>query len=145
MKLSIDIPTTLNDITLKQYKHFLKIDKNNNDSFFLHAKMIEIFCKVSLDKVMRLRLKDTEEVVKIITKLFEGKPDLVTSFKINDKEYGFHPQLDDLSLGEYIDLDTYIGDWDSIEKAMNVLYRPITAKLKHKYSIQDYKVGTDQE
>ena len=145
MKLSIDIPTTLNDITLKQYKHFLKIDKNNSDSFFLHAKMIEIFCKVNLDKVMRLRLKDTEEVVKIITKLFEGKPDLVTSFKLNDKEYGFHPQLDDLSLGEYIDLDTYIGDWDSIEKAMNVLYRPITAKVKHKYSIREYKVGTDQE
>ena len=144
MKLSIDIQTTLKDITLKQYKHFLKIDKNNKDSFFLHAKMIEIFCKVSLEKVMRLRLKDTDEVVKILTKLFDSKPDLVTSFKIKDKEYGFHPQLDDLSLGEYIDLDTYIGDWDSIEKAMNVLYRPITAKVKHKYSIEEYKVGTDQ-
>jgi hypothetical protein len=28
-----------------------------------------------------------------------------------------------MSFGEYIDLDTYIGDWDNIEKAMAVLYR----------------------
>ena len=71
--------------------------------------------------------------------MFEEKPPLVHKFKINKKEYGFHPELDDLSLGEYIDLDTYIGDWDNIEKAMNVLYRPITHKLKDNYNIEEYK------
>ena len=44
-------------------------------------------------------------------------------------QYGFHPSLDDLTLGEYVDLDTYVGDWNNIEKAMNVLYRPIEAKF----------------
>jgi hypothetical protein len=28
-----------------------------------------------------------------------------------------------MSFGEYIDLDTYIGDWENIEKAMAVLYQ----------------------
>ena len=53
-------------------------------------------------------------------------------------QYGFHPKLDDLTLGEYIDLDTFIGDWDNIEKAMNVLYRPIDQKIKDKYTIKKY-------
>jgi len=69
----------------------------------------------------------------------------VSKFKLNKKEYGFHPQLDDLTLGEYIDLDTFIGDWENIEKAMSVLYRPVVNKLKEKYIIEEYKVGKDQE
>ena len=140
MKLKIDIPTSLEDITLRQYKHFLKLQETVNDDRFMHAKMIEIFCKVELDKVMRLKLKDTQEIVSLLSKLFEQKPNLVRHFKLNKTEFGFHPQLDDLTLGEYIDLDTFIGDWDNIEKAMNVLYRPVIAKLKTQYTIQDYKV-----
>ena len=37
-----------------------------------------------------------------------------------------------------IDLDTFIGDWKNIEKAMSVLYRPVISKLKGKYLIEDY-------
>ena len=51
--------------------------------------------------------------------------------------------MDDLTLGEYIDLDTFIGDWDNMEKAMNVLYRPVIVTLKDKYNIDEYKLGTE--
>ena len=52
--------------------------------------------------------------------------------------YYFIPNLDDISLGEYIDIDTYISEWDNIHIAMNVLYRPLKQKLKEKYLIEDY-------
>jgi hypothetical protein len=68
---------------------------------------------------------------------------LVKSFKIGNTKYGFHPQLDDLTLGEYIDLDTFIGDWDNMERAMNVLYRPVLTELKDKYTIDKYVVEND--
>jgi hypothetical protein len=45
-----------------------------------------------------------------------------------------------LLLGEYIDLDNFIGDWDNMEKAMNVLYRPIIVRLKDKYNIEEYQI-----
>ncbi len=77
--------------------------------------------------------------------MFEQKPNLVRSFKLNNINYGFNPQLDDLTLGEYIDLDTFIGDWENIEKAMAVLYRPVVNKIKDKYTIEEYKVGVDQD
>ena len=145
MNINITIPTDLSEITLRQYKHFLKIQKTVDDEKFLSAKIIEIFCGVNLQEVMQIKFNDSEFIVDTLTEMFEQKPNLVSKFKLNNKEYGFHPQLDDLTLGEYIDLDTFIGDWENIEKAMAVLYRPVVNKLKDKYTIEDYKVGRDAD
>ena len=142
MPIKINIPSSLNEITLRQYKQFLDIQKENKEDRFLNAKMIQVFCKVNLEQVMRLKLSDSESIVKIISDMFEEKPALVKKFKIGKTEYGFHPELDAMTLGEYIDLDTFISDWDNIEKAMNVLYRPVLVSVKERYSIEDYNIDT---
>ena len=142
MPIKINIPSSLNEITLRQYKQFLDIQKENKDDRFLNAKMIQVFCKVNLEQVMRLKLSDSESIVKIISDMFEQKPALVKKFKIGKTEYGFHPELDAMTLGEYIDLDTFISDWDNMEKAMNVLYRPVLVSVKERYSIEDYNIDT---
>jgi hypothetical protein len=142
MPIKINIPSSLNEITLRQYKQFLDIQKENKEDRFLNAKMIQVFCKVSLEQVMRLKLSDSESIVKIISDMFEEKPALVKKFKIGKTEYGFHPELDAMTLGEYIDLDTFISDWDNMEKAMNVLYRPVLVSVKERYSIEDYNIDT---
>lgn len=144
MSIKIKIPTSLKDITLRQYKKYLKLEDSVKDELFLNAKMIEIFCDVPIDKVMLLKFNDSSEISSIISKIFEEKPSLVTRFELNGIDYGFQPQLDELTLGEYIDLDTYIGDWDNMEKAMNVLYRPVIVKLKDKYNIDEYVLGNDE-
>ena len=143
MKLNITIPTSLEDITLRQYKKFLKLQEKVTDERLLNAKMIEIFCGIKFEQVMLLKLSDSQEIIDLLLKIFESKPSLVSKFKLNGIEYGFHPELDDLTLGEYIDLDTFIGDWDNMEKAMNVLYRPVLVKMKDKYSIDSYVLEND--
>jgi len=142
MNINIEIPTKLSDITLGQYKRFLNIQKQTEESHFLNAKAIEIFCDIELKNVMRLKMADFDKITNKINLLFEQKPKLVQRFKIDSVEYGFHPQLDELTLGEYIDVDTFIADWGNMEKAMNVLYRPIENKLKDRYSIKEYNVDT---
>tara|TARA_E500000331_G_scaffold23668_2_gene20514 strand:- start:448 stop:897 length:450 start_codon:yes stop_codon:yes gene_type:complete len=74
--------------------------------------------------------------------MFTQKPNLVTKFKMDGIEYGFIPDLDEMSFGEYIDLDTYLGDWENIHTAMNVLYRPIKEKKGERYTINEYDVNT---
>ena len=145
MGLQINIPTKLSDITLRQYKHFLKVEKQNENTNFINSKMIEIFCKVSLKDVLRLKVKDSNEIINILSNMFDDKPDLVKKFKVNKTQFGFHPSMDELTFGEYIDLDTYIGDWDNIEKAMNVLYRPVLANLKDKYAIVEYDAELNEK
>ena len=142
MKLKLNIPTTLDNVTLRAYKKYHKLQNEIEDIKLLKAQMIHIFCNVSLKDVYNMRYNDSEEVISILNDLFIETPKLVTKFNLNGVDYGFHTNLDEMSLGEYIDLDTYIGDWDNIEKATNVLYRPITAKYKTKYSIDEYKVDT---
>ena len=143
MSIKIKIPTSLKDITLRQYKKYLNIQKKVKDPRFLNAKMIEILCNVRLEDVMLLKLSDSQEITSILSKVFDSKPALITRFKLNNVDYGFHPELDDMTLGEYIDLDTFIGDWDNMEKAMNVLYRPVVVKLKDRYNIEEYRLGTE--
>jgi len=140
MELKLKIPTCLSEITLKQYKAFLKVQETEKNDKIYNAKVINIFCNLKMEDVMLLKLNDVTDITNIIYNLFEQKPSLVSKFKLNGVEYGFIPQLDDISFGEYIDLDTYIGDWDNIDRAMNVLYRPILVKLKEKYSIDKYVV-----
>ena len=101
MKIKVEIPTSLADIKLSQYKKYLNIQLNNDDERFLQAKMIEIFCGIPLKDVMQLKYNDTQEIQNILTNMFDEKPKLVQKFKVNGIEYGFHPNLDDLSLGEY--------------------------------------------
>ena len=144
MAIKINIPTSLKDITLRQYKKYLKLEDSIEDERFLNAKMIEIFCGLELEKVMLLKVKDSTEISNAISDTFKEKPSLVKRFELNGVEYGFQPQLDELTLGEYIDLDTFIGDWDNMEKAMNVLYRPIIVKLKDKYNIDKYVLGNEE-
>ncbi len=142
MEFNINIPTSLKDITLKQYKKFLKIQDGIENTAFLQLKIIEIFCNVDLKIAKAMRYTDVEEITANILNLFTQQPTLVTDFIMNGEKYGFVPDLDNMTLGEYIDLDTYSSDYENIEIAMNVLYRPITTKLKNKYLIVDYNPDT---
>jgi hypothetical protein len=138
MELKLNIPTKLSEITLNQYKKFIKIGQTNDDPTFIQGKMIEIFCGVSHKFATLMKYNDVEEITGDINKLLLQQPNLVTTFKMNGVEYGFIPDLDNMTLGEYIDIDTYTGEYDNIEVAMNVLYRPIIKKIKNKYIIEDY-------
>jgi len=140
MKVDIEIPESLNEVTLDQYQRYLKIQENNDDEKFLAVKMIEIFCGIRGDHVLLMRATDINSIVQILTEMLNDKPKLVHNFKMKGTQYGFIPKLDDMSFGEYIDLDTFIGDWENMHRAMNVLYRPVVNQYGDKYNIQDYDV-----
>jgi len=138
MKLKITIPTTLNEITLAKYQKFLQIAKDNPESEFLQHKMVEIFCGIDLKNAAKISYKDVNEITNNLSNLFSKNYELKRTFKLGNTEFGFIPNLDDITFGEYSDLDKYISDWDMMHNAMAVLYRPITNKIKDKYTIEEY-------
>ena len=138
MKYKLAIPTSLKEIKLKQYQQFLKVASDNDNEDFLQQKAIQIFCGVPLIYVSQMKQKDVNDIANKIIALFSQKPKLINRFKIGDLEFGFIPNLDEMTSGEYIDLDSYISNWQEMHKAMAVLYRPITEKQKDKYSIEPY-------
>ena len=145
MKVDINIPDSLAEITLEQYQKYLKIQDQNTDEKFLAVKLIEIFCGLRGDHVLMMRATDIQDIVNIITEMLNSTPKLVTQFKMKGKQYGFIPKLEDMTFGEYIDLDTFMGDWDNMHRAMNVLYRPITDQYGDKYAIEEYQVDSVEQ
>ena len=64
---------------------------------------------------------------------------------MNGIDYGFIPDLENMSFGEYVDLDTFIGDNDNLHRAMNVLYRPIDLKQGQRYTLKEYNPDTNED
>ena len=142
MKLTLNIPETLNEVTLDQYQRWLKVADGKELDNFLQQKMIEIFCGITLKQVLLIKAKDIEAIVADISKLFETKDSkFIDRFSYNNQEFGFIPKLDDMTFGEYVDLDNYLADWQLMHKAMGVLFRPITFKKKNQYLIEEYETA----
>ena len=139
MKINITIPENLNEITLYQYQRFEKLIKDNEPSEFVNQKTIEIFCNIDLKDVARIRIAEVSEILKHINELLQHKPKLTTTFKLGVYEFGFIPKLEDLTAGEYIDIENYLSDIQTLHKAMAVLFRPIKHKSNKLYTIEEYE------
>lgn len=140
----INVPNKLSEITLGQYQKFSKIFNEDTDQDFLQKKMIEIFCGIPLADVNKIKYSSVKKVVDTISKMFNEKPKLKKIFDFGGKQFGFHPQLSEMTFGEFVDADTFTGDWDTMDKAMSVLYRPIKDKFNGSYLIEDYDGETKE-
>ena len=144
MKASVTVPS-LSEITLEQYQRFLKVQQiNKDDDYIIQLKMIEIFCNVDFKDARNIKFTDVERIIEKLTETFQEKPNLIRTFKMDGVEYGFIPSMEEMTFGEYIDVDTYLPQDDQMHLAMNVLYRPITSKKANKYSIEDYDIDTKE-
>lgn len=139
MKIKLNIPDKLSEMTLGQYQDWLKVSEGKEINTFLEQKLIEIFCGITLKEVMQLKASDADWITEKISSTFNQKTEFIDKFDYAGKEFGFIPKLDDISFGEYVDLDTYLQDWQLMHKAMAVLFRPIIFNKKEKYLIEDYE------
>ena len=150
-EIKLKVPAEQKDIPLHKYQKYAKIVNDAEGDLaedFIRAKILEIFCGVNLKEAYELPLKELDGVVTHILGLMAEKAKLQRRFTMTDPngdtvEFGFMPNMDEMSLGEYIDLEKYISSWDTMHKAMSVLYRPIVVGKGEFYDIEPYK-GSDK-
>ncbi len=91
--------------------------------------------------IKELSLSDVAVIMSKVGEL-QAKQDtkLKRIIEINGVEYGFHPDLDSISLGEYADIEQFIknGIDKQLPELMAVLYRPIKLKKNDIYIIEPY-------
>jgi hypothetical protein len=147
MKLEINVPSSLSEIPLKHYQEFLKVQADSNDEEFVAQKMVEIFCGITLKDVVKMKLTSLNELILHFTKLFSEKPAFKNRFTIKanetEIEFGFIPELEAITFGEYVDLENNLTNWEDYHKAMAVMYRPISKSRKDKYDIVPYEPNVD--
>jgi hypothetical protein len=138
MELEVKVPENLSEISLDQYQKYLKVQAGDNDEMFIAQKMIEIFCNVELKYVTKMRWKDVSEITSTLSNMFDEDNKFINKFTLDNVQYGFIPNLDEITFGEFVDLDSYLGDWQEMHKAMSVLYRPIDIQARGRYNIKEY-------
>jgi hypothetical protein len=145
-EIKLKVPATQADIQLGKYQKYAKIvDDAEGDlaEDFIRAKILEIFCGITLKQAYSLPINQLDSIVVHVLQLLNGKAELQQRFTMTDPggktvEFGFIPNMDEMSLGEYIDLEKYISDWSTMNKAIAVLYRPIVAGRGEFYEIEPY-------
>ena len=64
--------------------------------------------------------------------------------EMDGKRFGFVPDWDAFTAGEWIDLETYLEDfWKNAHKVMAVLFREVTYELGEKYEVKKYTAKED--
>jgi hypothetical protein len=64
--------------------------------------------------------------------------------QMDGKRFGFVPDWDAFTAGEWIDLENYLEDfWKNAHKVMSVLFREVTYELGEKYEVKKYTAKED--
>ena len=137
--IEIKIPTDWADVSIEKYVKYNHAMKELEDERQIIIKTISILCNISEHIVEVMKLKDLKKIQVNLQKLI-GKPvnkNIINKIDINGVKYGFHPNLDELTMGEFVDVETYAKEND-IAKMMSVLYRPINKEEGNRYNIEPY-------
>lgn len=148
-ELTLTIPSDWSAVKLKKYLT-LQNDLANysDDEEAQTALMLYHLCGLDAEYFKALSVEDYT-MIRNELEGFIQKTDLPLQrvIKINGIEYGFEPNLSQISYGAYVDISKF-GDLtinESWAKIMSILYRPVREKKGNMYSIQPYEGIGDEK
>ena len=144
--IKLIVPDSLHEIELGQYQTYLASIENldaTEDAEQINRKLIETFCGLKPEQVNLLPLTSVESLLGVLSGAFSEEFELIRHFELDGVKFGFIPKLDDMSLGEYIDLESTFGDWEKMHKAMAILYRVVNFEKGEKYDIVSYETNEE--
>ena len=142
-KIKVNVPESMDEVKIKTLMQYYQAIKDNEDNAeIVEEKSLEIFCGVSPELIPKMQKKQKDEILTILGKMLSQHPSLKRRFMHKGVEYGFHPILDEMTTGEFIDACKYAED-GKISRLMAVLFRPITDKKNDRYNIEPY-AGTEK-
>lgn len=142
MRLKVIEPTELSEIPLQSYQKWVKVNKDTNDEELLAHKFVQIFLGLKLTEAVKVKAHDIRRFMGSLTLVLKKKPVFKQRFTFNGIEFGFIPDLQNISWGEYIDIEQNLTNWDTYHIALSVLYRPIIKEYKDTYEIEEYRGDT---
>lgn len=154
MSTTIKLPESIDDIKLGNYMRYFELKKRTDlNEYQFDKRKIEIFTSLDRKEIPKIAAADTAMIIDQIDTALGQTVAFEPLFKIKDVQFGFIPNLDEISTGEYIDLKKYqptydkegrMTNMDTMHNFMAILFRPVK-KLDtlDNYTIINYK-GTQQ-
>ena len=127
------------DVTLEKW---VKLSSEKESKSKEAEETIAALSDIPKKLVNELSIKDVAVIMSKVAELqASGDDSLKRIIEVEGNEYGFHPDLNSITLGEYADIEMFIkNDMEkNLPEMMAVLYRPITAKGENGvYTIEAY-------
>ena len=148
-EIKIEVPNDYSAITLRKYLELLSDLKTYEDdeeakeaAMFWHLCGIDAYTLQNIDKSLLDKIKE-----QLYSFLNKTDYPLHRTVKIGEVEYGFEPNLSQMSYGAYIDISKYnsVSIDENWAKIMSILYRPVTKKMGALYDIQAYSGKIEEE
>jgi len=148
-EVTLSIPTSYGDISLKKWLEFQKELKNyEGDEAAITALMFFHLCGLEPAYLKGLSIDDYA-MIKSQLELFLANTDLPLQriIRIDVIEYGFEPNLSTMTYGAYADITSFkeLTIDENWAKVMSILYRPLIRKKGEMYSIESYKGEMDAD
>lgn len=140
-QIEIIVPESWSDVTLERYQDYSTRVKGLDDEDEIVLNSISSLCGVPIEVIKRLKISDIKILYTKLGKLISVPVNKEVFDKINIKgvTYGFHPKLDDMTLGEFVDLEEQTKDGvEGFHNVLSILYRPVTEVKGSKYNIEPY-------
>jgi hypothetical protein len=137
----ITIPTDWSEISIKKFMRYNNAVNELEDQHQIIVKTISTLCDIDESVVEVMKLSDLQKIQGSLQKLI-GKPinkEIINKINIEGTMYGFHPKIDEITMGEFVDIETFAKDND-MAKLMSVFYRPITKTQGNRYDIEPYDI-----
>jgi len=147
-QLTLEIPTSWKDVTLKQYLALqADLEAYSDDAEAQTALTLHHLCGLDVEYIRRLSAESYATIKSKLNQFTSPEGIELTQFvTIDGVEYGFEPNLSKMSYGAYADITQY----DTIQidknwgKIMSILYRPVEKKQYGKYLIKPYDGEIDE-
>ena len=127
------------EVTLENWLRLIELETGSKTNEALET--ITALSDIPKQLVKELGIQDVAVITNRIAELQQDQDSkLKRIIEVEGKEYGFHPDLNSITLGEYADIETFIknGIENSLPELMAVLYRPIVEKKNDIYIIEAY-------
>ena len=127
------------EVTLEKWLELGRLE--NGDKSKEALETVAALSDIPKKLIKELKIKDIAVIMDRIADLQSRQnSSLKNIIEVDGKEYGFHPKLSDITLGEYADIETFVknGIENSLPEVMAVLYRPIVERKNNKYIIEAY-------
>ena len=128
------------DVTLENWISLINFKAKTKSGEALET--ISTLSNIPKELINQLELQDVSVILnKIAVLQHKQNSTLKNIIKIDGVEYGFHPDLDSITLGEYADIESLIkeGIENNLPSLMAVLYRPVKDKGENGvYTIEAY-------
>jgi hypothetical protein len=125
------------ELTLEKWAEVIAINKGSNVQ--QAVENIRLISDIPKKLIEQLTVKDVAFILEKATEVQkEGK--LKHKITMHDIDYGFHPNLEAITIGEYADIEQYVSNGleENMHNIMAVLYRPIVEEEKDNYTIAAY-------